>query len=184
MHRTLKAAIFQRNPPTTFLASQAGDLISSVRFSLPPSEDLPSALRPRSSNVFPAHTPSQGGEKLWPTGRPPPPPASPARRGFPPCGEAPRSFSLRAPARVGARGRRPPAPAARRWLGLPPRPGGGAPPAPPPAPPPRAAAAEPPAPRAAPPGPAPRGAGRAPVTCRAPGGLLLPPRHAARAAQP
>lgn len=34
------------------------------------------------------------------------------------------------------------------------------------------------------PAPTPRGAGRAPVTCRAPGGLLLPPRHAARPPQP
>ncbi|KAK2094207.1 hypothetical protein P7K49_027945 [Saguinus oedipus] len=116
--------------------------------------------------------------------RRPAPRACPSPPGFPQRGEAPRSFSApRAGPGWGVRRRT--ATAASGW----PRPARAGPPSLPSVGRPAAHA-----PHLGPrsplllllllPAPIPRGAGRAPVTCRAPGGLLLPPRHAARQPQP
>ena len=127
LHRTLKAAIFQRNPPTAFLASQAGDLISSVRFSLPASGGLSQRAQAAEELRLPGARPlpRQPGAPAAPR----PPPASPARRGW--LLAVPRSAvkflrSARRP-RWGDADGCPGAPAAGRGPGLVPGPRGGAP---------------------------------------------------------
>lgn len=124
------------------------------------------------------------------TGRPRPrPPRPPRPVGAAQSAERHREVSpLHSPAQVGGRSGSLGASVAGRGPGLPPQlwaarssPQGECRPRPTPRGP-RPARRPPSTPRACSPGPAPHGAGRAPVTCRAPGGLLLPPRHAARAA--
>lgn len=137
-------------------------LFSSVRFSLPAFGGLCSALR---SNFSPGARPPprRRGAPATPRPRPPRPrPPRAPRRGFSQRPAAPRSFRrTRGPGAGAPGGRRASAASAagaRACAQL-------------------GAAAAP----ARPPARCPR-RGRARVTCGAPGGLLLPPRHAARAA--
>lgn len=117
-HRTLKAAIFQRNPPTTFLASQAGDLIFKCQVQ-PPGlwRTFPTHSGRPAATSFPTAAPSAVARG---TGRPTATAslASPAR----PVSRSAYKFPLHARARAGAR----PPPS----FGMPRPPGGVSPAAP------------------------------------------------------
>lgn len=68
MHRTLKAAIFQRNPPTTFLASQASDLIFKCQVQSPAFGGLFQRAQATEEQLLPpAHAPSRGSRKHRPS---------------------------------------------------------------------------------------------------------------------
>lgn len=181
MHRTLKAAVFQRNLLNTFFASQPGDLVFKCQ-----------VQPPRLWRTFPVRS-DRLGATTSPQRTPPPEVARSTRRpaapGLPQPSRLPAAqrstakflCSTRRP-RLGVRERTATAASRRPWPAQagPPLPSLG-----------RPAAHVPHLGPRSPlllllllPAPTPRGAGRAPVTCRAPGGLLLPPRHAARPPQP
>lgn len=149
LHRTLKAAIFQRNPPTAFLASQAGDLISSVRFSLPASGGLSQRTQAAEERCLPGARPLPRRPRAPTVRRPRASPGLPGASGLL---TAPRSAVkfLRAARRPrwgdagGGPGRRRPG----KGLASLPGPEGERRPRPPPAPPPHAPPAEPPRPPA------------------------------------
>ena len=147
LHRTLKAAIFQRNPPTAFLASQAGDLISSVRFSLPASGGLSQRTQAAEERRLAGARPLPRRPGAPTVRRPPASPGLPGPSGLL---TAPRSAvkflrSARRP-RWGDAGGRPGRRRPGKGRASLPGPEGERRPRPPPAPPPRAPAAEPPAP--------------------------------------